>query len=209
MTDPINWINNTSLDKSQFKKYIITKTASYHENSLRLKASTNSKMKYFNVNLLSLLGQPHPAIMGVNSIYDTNKLKVHLQMLTGSYMTYSVKSEQYPDVSPRCRICNRGCDNIPHILTTCEVTEVVRKRILQEMKMLSKYSVSDFNFENIQYEEENIIQFILDPSSMNLKERINMNDPVLPKIFKRSRDYCYAVHKRRLDALNKMALKQK
>ena len=40
-------------------------------------------------------------------------------------------------------------------------------------------------------------QFLLDPSSMNLRKRVNINDSALPQLFKISRDFCYAIDQAR------------
>ena len=69
-------------------------------------------MKYFNVSLLSLRGKPHPAICDIHTVKDINKMKSHLQMLTCSFLTYKLKSEQYKDISPICRLCRDGEDDI-------------------------------------------------------------------------------------------------
>jgi hypothetical protein len=42
---------------------------------------------------------------------------------------------------------------------------------------------------------------ILDPASFNLKNRVQMNDPILAQVFKLSRDYCYAINSVRMKLL--------
>ena len=46
-----------------------------------------------------------------------------------------------------------------------------------------------------------LTQFILDPASMNLINRIHINDPILPVIYKLCRHYCYAADKERIAAI--------
>ena len=43
-------------------------------------------------------------------------------------------------------------------------------------------------------DDDSFCQFVLDPASFNLKQRIRMDDLVLGSLFELSRDYCYAVH---------------
>ena len=52
--------------------------------------------------------------------------------------------------------------------------------------------------------EDLLTQFVLDPTSMNLTDRVHMNDPIVPKMYKLSRDYCYAINKRRNQLLKDM-----
>ena len=47
-------------------------------------------------------------------------------------------------------------------------------------------------------------QFILDPTSLNLTLRLNMKDPNVESFYRKSRDFCYSVHNRRM-----IILKQK
>ena len=42
-----------------------------------------------------------------------------------------------------------------------------------------------------------LTNFILDPSSLNLKKRVSINHPVLPSLFKLSRDFCYKIDSNR------------
>ena len=60
-------------------------------------------------------------------------------------------------------------------------------------------SVVDFS--ELMTDSEILCQFILDPSSFNLKQRIHMNDPLLGSFFRVSRDLCFAVNERRLKLL--------
>ena len=52
---------------------------------------------------------------------------------------------------------------------------------------------------------EILIQFVLDPSSMNLSQRVHLNDPILPELFKLSRDLCFAINKNRNNSLHDLA----
>jgi hypothetical protein len=71
-------------------------------------------------------------------------------------------------------------------------------------------SVVDFS--ELMTDSEILCQFILDPSSFNLKQRIHLNDPLLGSFFRASRDLCFAVNERRLKLLKektKKLLKEK
>ena len=64
-------------------------------------------------------------------------------------------------------------------------------------------SESNLSIEEISDTYENLCQIILDPSSINLRKRINISDPALQKLFRISRNYCYAINSERLRTLQK------
>ena len=47
-------------------------------------------------------------------------------------------------------------------------------------------------------------QFVLDPASFNLKQRIHLSDPILGALFELSRDYCFAVNAERQKILGRL-----
>ena len=59
-------------------------------------------------------------------------------------------------------------------------------------------------FEKILEDEALLYQFILDPTSLILPERVSMNDPVLANFYKMSRDYCQPMDKIRTKLLSEI-----
>jgi hypothetical protein len=57
------------------------------------------------------------------------------------------------------------------------------------------------NFDRIQENEKQLCQFILEPTSLNLLERVSLNDPTVQDFFKLSRDYCTLIDKTRVRLL--------
>lgn len=108
--------------------------------------------------------------------------------------------------SAHCRSCvdsnpttNRNVENLPHILAVCSAYSDIRERIMHEYANLC--NTSGFDFNSVLSDSEQITQFVLDPTSLNLKLRISASDPHLATFFKLSRDYCYSVHNRRMEIL--------
>ena len=60
------------------------------------------------------------------------------------------------------------------------------------------------NFDNIRQAEETLAQFILDPTSLNLSERLSVQDPLMKDFFKLSRNFCYKIDKTRIELLNRL-----
>ena len=53
--------------------------------------------------------------------------------------------------------------------------------------------------------DQNILtQYLLDPISFNLETRVHISDPIVPTLFKLSRDYCSAIHEERTRKLHKL-----
>ena len=90
--DPLDCLNRSPPSKDTYKSNIITKILSFHENELRKAASTNEMMKYLNVSTIGLRGRPHPAISNVTTTHDVRKMRPHIKMLTGNYLTLEEKS---------------------------------------------------------------------------------------------------------------------
>ena len=101
-----------------------------------------------------------------------------------------------------CWSCkNSGNENMIHLVSQCDAYSEIRERIKPQYKDLCLKTQSTMNFENIEKDDITFCQFVLDPTSMSLRYRVNFNDPILEQILQLSRDYCYAIHVRRLKIL--------
>ena len=77
----------------------------------------------------------------------------------------------------------------------------IKIRILEEFSYLCLQVKSVLDLSEPMTDSETLCQFILDPSSFNLKQRVHMNDPLLGSFFRVSRDLCFAVNERRMKLL--------
>ena len=160
-------------------------------------------MTYLNVSLAGLRGRHHPALSGIIQTWEVKNARIHLKMLSGDYLTFSIKANQSGG-SPNCRSCSPlepQKEEIFHILAVCEKYSDIRKRMLPGFRMFCQQSLSKIDFEEISSDMNTLTQFILDPSSLNLKVRVNVSDPILPSIFRLSRDYCNAIHTKRMNII--------
>ena len=62
-------------------------------------------------------------------------------------------------------------------------------------------SKSNMNLQWIGKNPKSPTQFILDPTSFNLTERIHVCDPIFNQLLKSSRDMCFAVHSEQIRQL--------
>ena len=83
-----------------------------------------------------------------------------------------------------------------HILTSCGAYDEIRERIFPQYESILKNSKLRCSLHDFQENNEKLCQFLLDPTSLNLKWRIPTDDPSLDDIFKLSRDLCYVVSSR-------------
>ena len=128
--------------------------------------------------------------------------RAYMKIISGNYLTL-VKASQSGG-SPHCRICNFESESISHIVTACSGMESIRKKLFEELRQLCMQSKSKVNLDEIMKEEQILCQFILDPSSLNLKSRVSLSDPIIQRLFKFSREYCYIIDKTRIGLLQEM-----
>ena len=162
-------------------------------------AQNNSSMTYFNVSTLGLLGKCQLAISGALTSAEVKGMRIHVKMLSGDFLTFKKRSQQTDKISPMCRRWGREEEDIKHILTS-HLSEK-RKGIIHEISQICTQSVSNIDFNLIQSNQKDFAQFLLDPGSLNLHQRISMSDPRLPILFKKCRDYCFLADKERNYAL--------
>ena len=104
--DPSKCLERPPPSKETYKKDILTKITAFHERELRQIALSKieTSMKYLNVSLLGLGGRIHPAITGVSTSHEVRKMRPHIKMLSGNYLTFEVKSRQSGG-SDKCCLC--------------------------------------------------------------------------------------------------------
>ena len=82
----------------------------------------------------------HPALFGLETTRNVEKLRPHLKMLTGDYLTYSRRALDRMTGDPCCRICRNerpSCpsppETIEHVLRQYRGTTEARERIFPEL----------------------------------------------------------------------------
>ena len=124
-----------------------------------------------------------------------------MKMLCGNLLTYGQKFEQSGLGSPHCRLCDSSHESISHIVASCPQFEDIRKNILIEFDEVLAESKNKVKIKDFQHSDEILTQFILDPTSLNLPQRIHLNDPIVERLFKLSRDICFSINKKRVRLL--------
>ena len=128
-------------------------------------------------------------------------------MLSGNYLTFYKKSLQ-SGASPICILCTDNVnETLCHLITECSAIYKKRTQIIYEISILCDSTKNKIDFNRIITIKEELCQFILDPSSMNLLNRVSTYDPLLSDFFQLSRNLCYIIDKKRYTAINKIAKK--
>ena len=203
LEDPLICLRKDAPAKAAYKEAVKTKITAYFETQLRIAASQNSLMTYLNVAATGLSGRHHPALSNLITTHDVKMSRPHLKFLSGNYLTFSIKATQSGG-SAHCRICLVPRETVSHIISSCLGMTDERGKLPLEYESLCLKTKTKINFNKISEDEELLCQFILDPSSLNLPERVCMNDPLLANFFKLSRDYCYLIDKIRTKFLSGM-----
>ena len=200
MDDPLTCLTKTPPSKSSYKEYILTKITAFHEHELRTESVDKDKMKYLNVSLIGLRGKLHPAISGVSTTHAVNKMRPHIKMLVGNYLTFEEKSLQSGG-SPYCRLCSEKSEyeSLEHLISRCVKFSDIRTKISNQMRNIIKESRLDLD--PTTFPDDKFTQFLLDPSSLNLERRVSINHPILPRLYQLSRDFCYFIDKSRTEFL--------
>ena len=223
LPDPLSLLQNEDAwSKTAWKNWCSTKVTSYHERLWRDKASSNSKMIYLNIQLAGLTGRHHPALSGLETSRDVERLRPHIKMLAGDYLTYSRIALENVSADPSCRICRHTKPSQPsppetvaHILTECTGTAEIRERMFPELLNIlltvqpnHAYLTCPPLINNLNH---TLTQFLLDCSSFNLapQYRINISNTRIQDMFKVSRDICWAAHSSRKTKLKILKARSK
>ena len=194
LPDPLQLVQNNILPtKLNWKTLVTIKVTVYHEAELRLKAVRNSNLQYLNVQLLGLSGLPHPALHHIQETREAMKLRAHIKLLSGDFLTYEKLANQRGS-SPHCRLCPSPVESVQHVLTECRATASIRERLHPELLNLVHDLQPASRLLDININKQILTQFLLDPTSLNLDNeyRITPQHPRLYEIFRISRDWCYA-----------------
>ena len=114
--------------------------------------------------------------------------------------------------SPHCRLCidssknEQHIEDLVHIVSMCKTHQNCRLRILFQMEIICRHAKSEINFRTLQQNPNQLTQFILDCTSMNLDNRISDYDAICPLIFNLARDFCHSIIRTRNSQLKLLKL---
>ena len=119
-------------------------------------------------------------------VEDVKKLRLHTKFLVDDFLTYQMKFDQTGQGNPLCKLCRGGNETISHIISVCLVSK------------------SSIHLQTIVSDPKLMTQFILDPTSINLKERFHISDPIVQQLFKLSGEICFGIDSERITKLQRL-----
>ena len=194
--------NESAWPKSKWCTLVKTRVTVYYEVKLRRQAETSLKMTYLNVQLLGLSGRPHPALLHVATVQDVKKLRTHIKLLTGDFLTAERAAINNQNANPQC---NTQVETISHILVQCRALSDVRDRLFPEL-MNTVCRVQPSSSILCNPSPIDLTQFILDCTSINLDSttRVPAHNPDIKLIFRISCDWCYVLTNERQHLIQKL-----
>ena len=215
LPDPLTLLASPPWSKEKWKQYTGTVVTCYHEKALRHKSSKNVKLKYFNVQAVSLIGKPHPIISWLATTRDVEIARPHIKMLAGDYPCFSNLGHDR-GIDPYCRLCSGLSHQQPaeedllHILTRCRATAETRSRLLPALlNLLAQYHPDHGLLSEPAH--STLTQFILDCTSLSLpsSHRISPKHTLYRDIARQCSDIVYAIHTDRTQQLKNIGLLRK
>ena len=205
LPDPLRLLEQPPMSKQAWKTLVRNRITVFHEKQQRHLALNNSRLTYFNVQILGLSGLPHPVIRFISETRSAMKMRAHLKLLTGDFLSYERLASDRGG-SPHCRLCLASVETTQHILLECSATAETRQRLFPELLNLIASIQPNSSLLNNRTPNSIITQFILDPTAMNLQNgyRISNIHPNLKEVICLSRDWCYAVTRLRHKLLQEL-----
>ena len=94
-------------------------------------------------------------------------------------------------------------EDIAHLLISCTAYTDIRSKKLLEFEHLCSLTSPTIYFSNILEDKTELCQFLLDPTSLNLKQRVSTTHPQVVDFFKISRHLCHMINTERLKILDR------
>ena len=133
---------------------------------------------------------------------------MHIRMLAGDYPCYAYLGNDR-NQDPGCRLCQSESqeqqtppEDMVHLLAICKATADTRSRVMPGLLNTISFYYPDnaiLNHPSHTY----LVQFILDPTSLNLPLSIRFSPdyPGLQEVLSMCKIVCFAIHKDRIRKL--------
>lgn len=202
---PLSSLMNKTLTKYSWKRQVKIALAEKWTSTLKSECASKSTLGNCHIDTLST-GKTHPVWDTVAScIKDVRKGVVKARLLTGTYMTQTLKSKYSSDkISPTCPLCNGEDEDLHHILFRCEHLWSARFPILDEL--LEEVSPHFEPGEWHRLSKESQLQLIVDSQLLVTSGHLPDDSELLQRVEVKSRQLVYNVHCRRMMLLSQSRL---
>jgi hypothetical protein len=194
----------TQPSKLTWTKSVKTAVTNYWTRDLKMKASTQSSLKFLNIERCRI-GVQHQVWSTVTAEpRDATRATVKAKLLTGSYPLQANKAmfNQY-QVDKTCPLCGDGVEDRKHFIVECSSLQQIREPYLTELCTLMS-TVEVAGWEDISNNSENLLQFVLDCSHPSVSV-VSRNDGYIEQSESITRRMCYALHCRRTTLLLRLS----
>ena len=190
--DPLQLLQSGQVWKKQkWTELTRTLVTVHHENELREKSKSNSKMKYLNVQIQGLSGIPHPALLNISNTQDIMMLRHHIKIFAGDFLTAErLAADNGSD--HKCKLRHAQVEDLDHVLTQCRASTDIRERILPELINTVLQAQPGCSILLSPVQAQHLTQFILDCTSLNLPSscRVVVHNPAAGRVFHVPRNWC-------------------
>ena len=198
------------LSKHSFKSLINSRVLDLWQRKLRDEAQPKISLTYFNPFFMSL-STPHPVWTPLSTnAFETNKTVLQTSLLSGRYKS-DYLSRHWVKENPDglCVLCPEKhlLGTVEHLLVSCTTLFSTRQNITQYW---SQYSSEDDALRKLlnaklSSNTTELVQFLLDPSVVpEVISGCQSQLYNLDVLFKLTRCWCYAVHRKRLQITGKL-----
>ena len=202
---------HSPMSKQQFKSLVRSHVLDFWEQQLRLEASDPNltSLTFFKPCFMSLHA-PHPLWTTCSSNpFEINKAVVQARMLSGRYITDQLSRHWTSNKSGSCLIpgcTNQDVGSVVHLLLHCSALQEPRKKMIDLCLNISEETpVLQGLIQDILHnpDENQLMQLLLDcsvlPSVINITQTYGKE--LLYPLFYISRNWCYSIHRKRMNLL--------
>ena len=196
--------------KYSFKSLINKRVLDLWQRNLRDEAQPKISLTYFNPSFMSLC-TPHPVwTPSSTNAFETNKTRLQTSLLSGRYKS-DYLSRHWVKENPDglCVLCpgKHLLGTIEHLLVSCDTLFSTRQNITQYWFRFSSEddALRKLLTAKLAANTTELVQFLLDPSvvpeviSGCQRQLYNLDE-----LYKLTRCWCYAVHRKRLQITGKL-----
>ena len=195
-------------NKERYAKLVKSRIIDYWENKLRGQACMLPSLVYCNLNFMSLAA-PHPIwYTAKQNPHEVAKAIQQARFLSGRYRSAYLSrhwNKQNPEGLCLSETCKGAIEDTKHILIDCRLYDSDRNNLLSFWFQNSDENVRDLINEALSSNPTNLLQFILDCSSLPFVVKAVQchGVTILEKLFYLTRTWCFTIHRQRMRYLGK------
>ncbi len=179
-------IIDTKPDRDEWKRTTNKAVKTFWMEKLHQKVDTQTSLCHIKLTDCSPRN-PHQVWEYAISTREVYKAAVKVRMLTGVYLTMTHVHKMFPNIAPKCPLCNSEDETLGHMLVKCSALHKPRSQHLPQLMDLCKRYNPEL-WKMLCVTPDLMLQFILDCSVMSVPSDISH------KVEDLSRNLCFSIH---------------